>query len=120
MRRRISRQVFELGVIAALIGLLAPSSAPAQVDVAFKGVATQAVAPEYPLEARRRRLQGSGILEAAVDFKTGRVTSVRMVESTGHKILDEAALAAFRQWRFKPRLVRTFRTPINYTMVNRP
>jgi len=80
----------------------------------------RAVAPDYPLDARRRRLQGSGILEAAVDFKTGRVTSVRMVKSTGHKILDDAALAAFRQWRFKPRLLRTFRTPINYTMVNRP
>jgi TonB family protein len=53
-----------------------------------------------------------------VDIKTGFVTSVRMEKSTGHKILDDAALEAFRQWRIKPGTIRKFRTPITYNMLN--
>jgi TonB family protein len=79
-------------------------------------IVVRSVAPEYPLQARQRRLEGRGILEAEVDLKTGRVTSAQMIQSTGHKILDNAALTAFRQWRFKPGIVQRFRTPINYEM----
>ncbi len=72
----------------------------------------------YPLEARRSHLTGHGILIGEVDMKTGYVTTVRMEKSTGYKILDSAALDAFRQWRFKPGTIRKFRTPITYTMMN--
>ncbi|MEY2565038.1 MAG: hypothetical protein QOH88_3231 [Verrucomicrobiota bacterium] len=43
-----------------------------------------------------------------------------MEKSTGHKILDDAALEAFRQWRFKSGTgtIRKFRTPITYNMLN--
>jgi tetratricopeptide (TPR) repeat protein len=37
-----------------------------------------------------------------VDPRSGQVTSARILDSTGHKILDDAALKAFRQWRFNP------------------
>ncbi len=50
-----------------------------------------------------------------VDKKTGRVISLKMEKSTGHKILDEAALEAFRRFRFKPGTVSQVRTPINFT-----
>ena len=76
----------------------------------------RSVPPEYPLRARQQRLEGRGILEAHVDLGTGRVTSAEMIKSTGHKILDDAALTAFCQWRFKPGSVRQFRTPITYKM----
>ena len=76
------------------------------------------VPPAYPLEARRSHLTGRGVLVGQVDIKTGVVTSVRMEKSTGYKILDDAALEAFRQWRFRPGTIRKFRTPINYTMLN--
>ena len=76
------------------------------------------VPPAYPLEARRSHLVGRGVLFGQVDIKSGYVKSVRMEKSTGYKILDEAALDAFRQWRFKPGTVRQFRTPITYTMLN--
>ena len=74
------------------------------------------VSPAYPVEARRSRLQGRGILFGQVDFKTGVVTLVVMEKSTGWKVLDDAALSAFRQWRFKPGTTRKFRVPITYTM----
>lgn len=76
------------------------------------------VPPAYPTAARRAHLTGRGILVGQVDVRTGHVTSVRMEKSIGHKILDDAALNAFRQWRFKPGTIRKFRTPISYTMAN--
>lgn len=72
--------------------------------------------PEYPYELRRSRITGDGTLFGQVDFKTGLVTSVRMEKSTGNTLLDQAALKAFRQWRFKPGTVRQFRTPISFTV----
>jgi len=57
--------------------------------------------PGYPLEARARRFTGSGIFVIRVDIKTGRVVEAAIGRSTGHAILDQAALRAFRRWRFK-------------------
>jgi len=74
------------------------------------------VRPEYPFEARRNRISGQGVLVGDVDIKTGIVRSVRMEKSTGARILDQAVLSAFSQWRFKPGTVHHFRTPITYTM----
>jgi TonB family protein len=74
------------------------------------------VPPEYPYEARRSGITGRGILVGIVDFKTGKVTSVKMEKSTGSRILDQAALSAFSQWQFKPNTIRRFRTPITYEM----
>jgi hypothetical protein len=50
-----------------------------------------------------------------VDPATGRVTSVSMIKSTGHDILDNAALRALRQWRYRPRAITTFEIPIQFT-----
>ena len=58
---------------------------------------------------------GTGLVSMDVDYESGRVTAVRMLESTGDSRLDSKALEAFRQWRFKPRTVRHVRTPITFT-----
>ena len=72
--------------------------------------------PVYPAEARSRHLTGIGIVLAEVDQRTGYVTAARMLQSTGYLVLDEAALKAFRQWRFKPRTVSHVRIPIRFLM----
>lgn len=61
-----------------------------------------APSPGYPPEALKRRLTGSGVVIVDVDVKTGWVVGVSMQKSTGHAILDQAAVAAFSCWRFKP------------------
>ncbi len=33
---------------------------------------------------------------------SGRVNALRVVTSSGHRILDQAALSAVRKWRFEP------------------
>ena len=72
--------------------------------------------PEYPFEARRGRITGDGIATLAIDSATGRVVSVLMTESTGSAILDQAAIAGFRRWRFRPGTPATVRCPITYTL----
>jgi TonB family protein len=72
--------------------------------------------PVYPTIARQRRIQGSGIfrLIVAVD---GRVESIQIIQSTGSKILDDAAEKALRQWRFKPgALTGKVNVPISFTL----
>jgi protein TonB len=82
-----------------------------------KAVAISAPRPEYPYEARRARLTGSGVALMTVNPSTGAVTDVMMAQSTGSAVLDNAATSAFRRWRFKPGTVARVRTPITFTMV---
>ena len=74
-------------------------------------LATFSPRPRYPLP----RPTGSGVALLKVDETTGRVISATMAKSTGYKILDDAALEAFRRWRFKPGTVREIRIPITFT-----
>ncbi len=57
--------------------------------------------PEYPARARRRHLQGTVILEVSVT-RDGRVAQLQVNESSGHEILDRAALKAVKNWLFQP------------------
>lgn len=58
------------------------------------------VEPIYPLAAVAARIQGVAILETIVD-EEGRVTDVRVLRSA-NTLLDGAAIAAVRQWRYTP------------------
>lgn len=71
---------------------------------------------EYPYEARRNRITGSGILVVEVDRATGKVTGASMAPSTGSAVLDEAALSAFRQARFTPGTRSPIKIPITFTV----
>ncbi|MCW5206577.1 energy transducer TonB [Desulfobulbus sp. F5] len=60
--------------------------------------------PEYPPQARRRGLQGVVTLEALIDV-SGRVADLRPFSSSGHGILDKAALKSVRSWQFTPGII---------------
>jgi TonB family protein len=81
-----------------------------------KIVALSAPRPEYPYEARRQRITGSGIVAMTVDPVTGMVTEVSMWQSTGSTYLDHAAIIGFRRWRFKPGTAFKIKSPITYTL----
>ena len=80
-----------------------------------KALATYAPRPQYPYEARSRHVVGSGVCVVEVG-PSGNVTGASMASSTGNPILDNAALSAFRQWRFKPGSVSKVKIPITFTM----
>jgi len=81
-----------------------------------KVVALSAPRPEYPYEARRQRITGSGIVSMTVDSVNGSVIDVAMEHSTGNSILDNAAVTAFRRWRFKSGTVSRVKSPITFTI----
>ena len=56
-------------------------------------------APEYPLAARRRGLEGGVILHVQV-MPDGSSATVIVKKSSGHTILDVAAQATVKRWRF--------------------
>jgi protein TonB len=57
--------------------------------------------PAYPLSARRRGLEGTVLLRVEIHAH-GHCQHVRVKRSSGHEMLDRAAVEAVRQWRFVP------------------
>jgi len=80
-----------------------------------KALATYAPRPQYPYQARSRQITGRGVCVVEINAGSGSVTSASMASSIGNPILDNAALSAFRQWRFKPGSVSKVRIPITFT-----
>jgi len=81
-----------------------------------KALAVYAPRPSYPYEARAHHITGSGVCVVSVDTASGRVTDADMAQSLGNPMLDNAAVSAFRNWRFKPGTVSKVRIPITFTM----
>ncbi|NDF12343.1 MAG: energy transducer TonB [Proteobacteria bacterium] len=57
--------------------------------------------PSYPERARQRREQGTVMVDVLVGVD-GEARSVEVMRSSGHPMLDDAALSAVRHWRFLP------------------
>jgi len=93
-----------------------PIKAQAMSMSKAKALAINSPRPGYPYEARSKRITGSGVCVATVDAASGNVTGASMTQSTGSPILDNSALSAFRQWRFRPGTVSQVRIPITFTM----
>ncbi|MCX7869936.1 MAG: energy transducer TonB, partial [Terrimicrobiaceae bacterium] len=66
--------------------------------------ATRNLPPRYPESARRAKQEGRAIVRASISAE-GRVQSARILRSSGHAVLDRAALDAVRRWRFLPRRI---------------
>jgi len=76
--------------------------------------ATYAPPPRYPAEAKASHLTGSGVFALHIR-PDGHVARVDTEKSTGHHILDDAAISAFREWRFHPQKATwVLRIPIRY------
>ncbi len=87
------------GVVGGAAGGL--GSAPVALrSVAAPPELVRRIMPEYPARARARDVEGQVVLEVILD-QTGRIEdAIRVVQSV--PLLDEAAVAAVKQWRFRP------------------
>jgi periplasmic protein TonB len=100
------------GVIGGIVNSAANVAVPKFVPVipqrvrisqgVTKGLLIHRVEPAYPTLARAARVQGDVVLSAVIDVN-GQITNLQLV--SGHPMLVPAALAAVREWRYKPYLL---------------
>ncbi|MBM3555397.1 MAG: energy transducer TonB [Alphaproteobacteria bacterium] len=81
----------------AIAAPVAGASAPARTAVAPRPI--HAPAPSYPDNARRRGLEGRVIIRLDLDAE-GQASNFRLATSSGHELLDQAALKGLKRWRF--------------------
>ena len=99
--RTIRLAAFALIVSTALSGVEGSQSTDAGPSGAVRGpVAVSRVAPVYPDDAIKARVEGVVILEATVS-ETGRVTDAKVVRGPSPSLMESARIAVL-QWRYEP------------------
>lgn len=78
-----------------------------------KGLLIHRVEPAYPLLARTARVQGEVVLTAIIST-TGEIENLQLV--SGHPMLVPDAIAAVKQWRYKPYLLNGQPTEVETTI----
>ena len=91
----------------AWVGAQSPSALePAAIyelsPEAAEGSAVHRVEPDYPEQARQQQIEGPVVLDVRVS-RDGSVQEVKLL--SGQLLLADAAIAAVKQWRFRPRKV---------------
>jgi periplasmic protein TonB len=76
-------------------------SAPGQYLAVTQPSYLSRIEPDYPIEARRQHQQGAVTLALYINT-LGSLDKVEVVKSSGHPLLDEAAVDAMKQSRFHP------------------
>lgn len=64
--------------------------------------------PVYPAAARAAGQEGTVVLRLKIDLN-GRIVTCQVTSSSGHPLLDAAAVSAVRSWRFVPAMNRAGR-----------
>lgn len=93
---------------------VAPPSAPAPVPAPAQPAAEPVLEPPrynaaylsnpppaYPLAARRRGVEGTVLVRAEISAG-GECQRAELKKTSGHEMLDQAALEAVKKWRFVP------------------
>lgn len=78
----------------------APSGSSGGKGIAAPGILSK-VDPLYPPSARQAGLEGTVVLRIQI-LSNGRSGEIDIARSSGYQVLDEAAVAAVRQWHFIP------------------
>jgi TonB family protein len=123
--RRISRRkLMRKFVLVLAMMLISVSSLHAQTGSPAAGQqlpkAIYTPRPVYRPEWAKQGLTGKGVVFVTIDQQTGKVTGARMLQSTGNKQLDGAALEAYSQWRFQPGTGSQVKIPIEFATRPKP
>jgi protein TonB len=102
------------GVPGGVLGGI-PGEEPMRVGGEVKEpVEISRVKPQYPEAARKARMQGVVILEAIIT-KDGSVSDVRVLRGI-NPLLDNAAMRAVQQWKYKPATFNGRPVPVYLTV----
>jgi TonB family protein len=119
--RRKSVSSFALVLVLAFVSVCsldAQIGTPAAGQQPPKAIYTPR--PVYRPEWAKQGLTGKGVVLVTIDQQTGKVTGARMLQSTGNKLLDGAALEAYSQWRFQPGTGSQVKIPIEFATRPKP
>ncbi len=89
-----------------------PPSIVRRSEGVIRGNAISKPIPDYPPLAKSARVEGDVVIEITIS-EDGDVAAARVV--SGHPLLQQAALSAARQWKFKPTLLNN--TPVKVSGV---
>jgi len=127
--RQVVQEVAEaapqpLPVIAPPVAAAAPSVATAPVvdtQPDYKASYLNNPRPPYPMVARRMGWEGKVVLNVEV-LAEGACGAVNVFHSSGHEVLDNAAMNTVKSWRFIPArsagraISQWFKVPINFSL----
>jgi protein TonB len=84
-------------------------------EEAARALMIHSVDPVYPREAMAQKLQGVVVLQASIG-RDGSVQDLKLVR--GYFVLGRAAIAAVKQWRFRPYMLngRALETQTSITL----
>lgn len=105
-------------VAATVIAPVAPD-----VEPDYKASYLNNPRPNYPFAARRMGLQGKVVLNVEV-LAEGLCGQIHMHQSSGHDMLDNAALQTVKTWKFIPAtqagraVTKWFKVPIQFSLTN--
>jgi TonB family protein len=103
------------------VTLASPTVTTAHTNTQSAAASTQpisvsAVLPGYPLLAQNQHLEGDVRLDAVIDVN-GRVTAAKAV--SGPVLLQQAAVDALRQWRYRPATLNGKPVPMHLSVTIR-
>ena len=81
--------------------MLSDDTSSGQVFKLARPMYKQNTAPPYPRKARRLGYEGIVMLKVLID-ENGRVDDLAVLKSSGHTVLDRAAVSAVKNWLFEP------------------
>jgi len=123
-RRTSKRKLMREFAVVLALTLISVSSLHAQTGSPAAGQqlpkAIYTPKPVYRPEWAKQGLTGKGIVLVTIDQQTGKVAGARMLQSTGNKQLDGAALEAYSQWRFQPGTGSQVKIPIEFATRTKP
>jgi len=102
-----------IALVILLTALASVNSQPSEPSEKHKAI--YAPPPEYPLGARQRHWTGKDIFLCYLR-PDGTVSSVKILQSTGHDMLDQAGTSALGRWRFQPGNMKRVKIPLTFTM----
>ena len=79
--------------------------------------------PTYPLIARKKGWEGRVIIQVEID-REGNVSEIKVLESSGFKVLDNASLKTLKKWKFRPAKIGnkfvddTLNIPVKFLIIN--
>jgi periplasmic protein TonB len=101
--RAANRGASNMARASAPLVIGGPRGKPVKIgSEAADGRLIKKVPPDYPLEAKLVRLEGTVVLRAVID-KAGEVSEVNAV--SGPALLESAAVGAVKQWQYRPYLL---------------